>query len=68
MKNSQGHESMEQSTRALHLVASFNQKRQLYAFFCESQPLVTIWSHGLAVRCPFCGAENPLSGTTSAQG
>jgi hypothetical protein len=59
---------MEQSTQALHLVASLNHKRQLYAFFCERQPLVTIWSHGLPVRCPFCRAENPLSETTSALG
>ena len=65
LKNRQQHQVTEQSAQALHLVANFNQKRQLYAFFCESQPLLTFWSHGLPVRCPLCRAENPLRGATN---
>jgi len=67
LKNSEQHQRLEQSTQALHLVANIDTKRHLYAFFCESQPLLTLWSHGLPVRCPLCGTENPFAGGTSAK-
>jgi hypothetical protein len=68
LKNSEQHQRLEQSTQALHLVANIDTKRQLYAFFCESQPLLTLWSHGPPVRCPLCGARNPLAEATIAPG
>ena len=68
LKNSEQHQRLEQSTQALHLVANIDTKRQLYAFFCEGQPLLTLWSHGLPVRCPLCGAKNPLAEATIAPG
>jgi len=40
LKNSEQHQRLEQSTQTLHLVANIDAKRQLYAFFCESQPLL----------------------------
>jgi hypothetical protein len=63
LENTQQHGATTPSTQTLHFVANFNKKRELYAFFCENQPLLTFWSHGLPGRCPLCRTENPLNET-----
>jgi len=50
----------EDSTQYLHFVASIRQDRNQYAFVCESQPLLTLNSHGLPKRCPFCRQYDPI--------
>ena len=47
-------------TQYLHFVASVRQSRNLYAFVCESQPLLTVTSYGHPKRCPLCTQENPI--------
>lgn len=37
-----------------------NEHRGILSFFCESQPLATVLSHGRPKRCPFCQQENPV--------
>jgi hypothetical protein len=49
----------EGSSPYFHLIASIPQTRYRYAFVCESQPLLTLRSHGLPTRCPLCRQENP---------
>ena len=61
MENALHCKSKDRTTEMLHLMASFDTKRGLYAFFCEGQPLMTVRSNGLPSRCPVCGMENPLS-------
>jgi hypothetical protein len=46
--------------RTLHFVGSFDQKRNLYRFVCEFQPLMTLTSHGIPKRCPLCGRNYPI--------
>ena len=48
------------STRYLHFVASVRQSGNQYGFVCDSQPLLTLTSHGLPKRCPFCGQDDPI--------
>jgi hypothetical protein len=48
------------STQYLHFVASIRQDRNQYAFVCESQPLLTLNSHGLPKRCPLCSQYDPI--------
>jgi len=48
------------STLHLHFVASIREDRNRYAFVCESQPLLTLTSHGLPKRCPFCKQDDPI--------
>ena len=43
----------------LHLLAG-NNERGMVSFACEQAPLLTFQSHGLPVRCPICGIENPF--------
>ena len=45
------------STRYLHFIGSVRQGRNQYSLVCESQPLLSFGSDGLAVRCPACGAQ-----------
>jgi hypothetical protein len=55
--------------RTLHFVGSLDQKRELYRFVCESQPLMTLTSHGLPKRCPLCGQNYPIrSGRRDTRG
>lgn len=42
-----------------HFVLAVQQGNRLL-FVCETQPLLTIKSHGLPKRCPFCGEEKPI--------
>lgn len=48
------------STQNLHFLASVRENRNQYAFVCESQPLLTLTSHGLPKRCPLCRQGNPI--------
>jgi hypothetical protein len=50
----------EGSAQYLHFLASIRQDRNQYAFVCESQPLLTLTSHGLPKRCPFCRQDYPI--------
>ena len=50
----------EGSTQYLHFVASVRQDRNLYVFVCESQPLLTLMTHGLPKRCPLCRQGDPI--------
>jgi len=50
----------EGSAHYLHFIASVRQSRNRYAFVCESQPLLTLISHGLPKRCPFCRQNDPI--------
>ncbi len=47
---------------ALHFTARLDEKRGLYRFVCESQPLMTVTSHGIPKRCPLCGQNYPIKG------
>jgi hypothetical protein len=51
---------IEQRTGALHCMLTMNVKRELVAFMCERQPLLTFWSSGIPARCPVCRLKNPL--------
>jgi len=53
----------EGSTQYLHFLASVKENRDAYAFVCESQPLLTVNSHGLPERCPLCRQDDPISNT-----
>lgn len=46
--------------RALHFTARLDEKRGLYRFVCDSQPLMTLTSHGIPKRCPLCGQHYPI--------
>ncbi len=48
------------SAQYLHFVASVQQDRNQCAFVCEAQPLLTLTSHGLPKRCPFCRQDDPI--------
>jgi hypothetical protein len=50
----------EGSTQYLHFIAGVQQSRNRYAFVCESQPLLTLSSHGLPKRCPLCRQDDPI--------
>jgi hypothetical protein len=41
----------------LHSLADVKPQRNLYFFVCESQPLLTITSHGLPKRCHLENAD-----------
>jgi len=51
---------IEGSTQYLHFIAGVQQTRNLYAFVCESQPVLTITNFGPPKRCPFCGQDDPI--------
>ena len=48
------------SEQYLHFLARVRENRNQYAFVCESQPLLTLTSHGIPKRCPLCRQENPI--------
>jgi hypothetical protein len=50
----------EGSTQYIHFLARVKENRNQYVFVCESQPLLTLTSHGLPKRCPFCRQDNPI--------
>lgn len=49
-------------SQALHFTAHLDERRGLYRFVCDSQPLMTLTSHGLPKRCPLCGKHYPVKG------
>ena len=51
----------ECAAQLLHFVLAVDQQQRSMRFCCESQPLVTIRSYGLPIRCPFCQQVNPVS-------
>lgn len=57
-------ERASQTGKTLHFIASFDEKRGLCGFVCETQPMTTIWTTNdkPLARCPGCGAQNPLRG------
>lgn len=65
MEERQQNESSTGETRrgrstALHFTARLDVKRGLYRFVCDSQPLLTLTSHGIPRRCPLCGQNYPV--------
>lgn len=48
-----------------HFVLAVEQGNRLL-FVCETQPLLTIKSHGLHKRCPFCGEQEQPRGLNLA--
>ena len=54
-------EPTEGSKRHLHFIVGRRPSRNHYASVCESQPLLTLISHGLPKRCPLCGQDGPIS-------
>ena len=59
-KNFVASEKPEESIETLHFISRFDEKKGLYAFVCEEQPLLTLTSYGLPERCPFCRQGNPI--------
>ncbi len=57
---SSARETRGSSLRILHFTAHLDEKRGLYRFVCDSQPLMTLTSHGLPKRCPLCGQHYPI--------
>jgi len=53
---------VKRSVHLLHFVTSVDERRGMVSFCCESQPLTTVRSHGLPVRCPFCQQGSPVGG------
>jgi hypothetical protein len=53
------------SAQLLHFVEAIDERRGLFSFACESQPLATIRSYGRPKRCPFCQQANPVSTSLS---
>jgi hypothetical protein len=50
----------EGSTQYLHFRTCIRRDRNRYAFVCESQPLLTLMTHGLPKRCPLCRQDAPI--------
>jgi hypothetical protein len=50
----------QQFTQMLHFVTSLDEHRRMVSFCCESQPLATVRSYGVPVRCPFCQQASPI--------
>jgi len=44
----------------LHFLAAVDERRGVYSFCCESQPLATVRSYELPKRCPFCQEQDPV--------
>jgi len=43
----------------LHFVTGV-ENRGMVGFCCESQPLLTLMTHGLPKRCPLCRQDAPI--------
>ena len=70
---SEDHERQERggerrADQLFHFVTAADEDRQLFSFCCENQPLATVRSHGLPVRCPFCQQANPVGGEQETGG
>jgi hypothetical protein len=52
------------SAQHLHFPAAFDERRGLYRFVCDSQPLMTLTSAGVPKRCPLCGQNYPIKSQT----
>jgi hypothetical protein len=52
---------------AKHLMVGIDEKRQLFSYVCELQPMTTIRSYGHPARCPFCRCMNPVTAGISAK-
>lgn len=57
---SRGKQTHRGRLRALHFTSRLDEKRGLLRFVCDSQPLMTLTSHGVPRRCPFCGQNYPI--------
>lgn len=57
-------ETRRGGSQALHFTARFDEKHGLYRFVCDSQPLMTLTSHGIPKRCPLCGQNYPIKSET----
>jgi len=53
-------ESARSHFAARHFTAQVDEKRGLYKFTCEVQPLATVTNFGSPKKCPFCGQRNPI--------
>ena len=53
-------DGIKRSNHLLHFVTVVDEQRGMVNFCCESQPLATVRSFGLPLRCPFCRLESPL--------
>jgi hypothetical protein len=51
---------LDRSVANLHLVVEVPDKENHFALVCEFQPLITLKSHGLPKRCPFCRQQDPI--------
>ena len=60
-------DASKSSAQLLHFVTAVDERRQLFSFVCELQPLATIRSYGRPKQCPFCKQENPISTGLSMQ-
>lgn len=58
--DSRWRESTRSSFGARHFTAQVDERRGLYKFACESQPLMTLTSYGSPRRCPLCGTNYPI--------
>lgn len=61
---SSARETRGSCSRALHFTAFLDEKRGLCRFVCDSQPLMTLTSHGNPKRCPLCGQNYPIRNET----
>ncbi len=48
------------STGLLHVVTAIDEKRDMIAFCCETNPLTPVRSFRPVLRCPFCRQPRPL--------
>lgn len=55
------------ASAAKHLMVGIDDKRQLFSYVCEVQPMATIRSYGHPARCPFCRCMNPVPTGISAK-
>jgi hypothetical protein len=61
-------EADRDSSFALHFVARIDERRGFCRFVCETQPLLTITSHGAPERCPLCSQEDPIGSEGQKRG
>ena len=48
------------STGLLHVITAVDEKREMVAFSCESNPLTAVRSLRPVLRCQFCCQPRPL--------
>jgi hypothetical protein len=54
------------AARLLHVATTYDKRRKILAFVCETNPLATLRTFGLPVKCPFCQRRRPLGGAGKA--